>query len=83
MSTEQDTESRRRFLLKCGKVAVATPPTMALLLSVDERGYALAFSGGAHPGNGNGNGPPEDHLRRIRRRRRFRRLRRFGRGRRG
>jgi hypothetical protein len=74
MSTVQDTESRRRFLLKCGKVAVATPPTMALLLSVDERGYALAFSGGAQPGDGNGH--PGRRIRRIRRRRWIRRLRR-------
>jgi hypothetical protein len=46
MSSDRDAETRRRFLTKCGKVAVVTPPTMALLLSTSERGYAMAFSGG-------------------------------------
>lgn len=27
-------EARRRFLLKCGRFAVVTPPAMAMLLSV-------------------------------------------------
>jgi hypothetical protein len=53
MSADRDAETRRRFLIKCGKVAAATPPTMALLLSASERGYAMAVSGGqqpSHPG---------------------------------
>jgi hypothetical protein len=47
------TEQRRSFLNRAGKVAIATPPALALLLKAEGRHYALALSGG---GNGNGNG---------------------------
>ncbi len=64
-------EARRRFLASCGKFAVATPPTVALMLSAAERNYAVAASGnggGSIPrqnnqgnngfGNGGGDGVP-------------------------
>jgi hypothetical protein len=53
--------ARRRFLAKCGKYAVITPPAMAVLLSSTAQNYAVAASGGrvsfTHQGNnGFGNG---------------------------
>lgn len=61
---ERDTlAARRRFLAKCGKFAVITPPAMTLLLSSTAQNYAVASSGNAgmslSPGNngfGNGGG---------------------------
>ena len=54
--TEPDTlEARRRFLAKCGKFAVITPPAMTLLLSSTAQNYAVAASGGGGthlPGSG-------------------------------
>jgi hypothetical protein len=38
-------KSRRDFIAKCGRFAVVTPPTIALLLSASGRNYAQAFSG--------------------------------------
>ena len=64
----KDTESerlqaRRRFLAKCGKFAVITPPTMTVLLASTAQNYAVAGSGGGrsfsppvHGNNGWGNG---------------------------
>ena len=60
--TEADTlEARRRFLAKCGKFAVITPPAMTLLLSSTAQNYAVAASGnggvslsGGNNGFGNG-----------------------------
>jgi hypothetical protein len=49
------TAARRRFLATCGKYAVVTPPTVALMLSVTARKYGVAASGG-HANNGFGNG---------------------------
>ena len=51
--------SRRQFLATCGKYAVVTPPTVALLLSASGRKYSVAASGGSggsHGNNGFGNG---------------------------
>jgi hypothetical protein len=58
--TEPDTlEARRRFLAKCGKFAVITPPAMTLLLSSTAQNYAVAASGNGSVslsgGNGGGN----------------------------
>jgi hypothetical protein len=39
-------EARRRFLARCGKFAVVTPPTVGLLLSAAKQNYAVASSGG-------------------------------------
>ena len=57
-------EARRRFLAKCGKFAVITPPAMTVLLSSTAQNYAVAGSGGGgrspgppvHGNNGWGNG---------------------------
>lgn len=53
-------EARRRFLATCGKFAVVTPPTMAVLLSSTAQNYAVAGSGNAgvslRGNNGWGNG---------------------------
>jgi len=38
-------EARRRFLARCGKYAIATPPSVGLLLSAAKRNYAVASSG--------------------------------------
>ena len=45
-------EARRLFLARCGKFAVATPPTVALLLSTMDGNYAVAASGGGNGGGG-------------------------------
>ena len=54
-------EARRRFLAKCGKFAVVTPPVMTVLLSSTAQNYAVAASGGGvsfprQGNNGFGNG---------------------------
>lgn len=46
--------ARRDFLQKCGKFAVVTPPTVALMLSAVDRNYAVAASGSSSSGGGNG-----------------------------
>jgi len=56
-----DFEARRRFLATCGKFALVTPPTIAVLLSSTAQNYAVAGSGGGgrlvpHANNGWGNG---------------------------
>lgn len=61
-------EARRRFLAKCGKFAVITPPAMTVLLSSTAQNYAVAASGGGTHfsapqgnngfGNGGGDGVP-------------------------
>lgn len=38
-------EARRRFLAACGKLAIATPPAVTLLLARSETSYAVALSG--------------------------------------
>ena len=40
-------EARRRFLATCGKLAIATPPAITLLLAHSEASYAVAMSGNA------------------------------------
>lgn len=57
-------KSRRDFIAKCGRFAVVTPPTIALLLSASGRNYAEAFSGME-------NGDRRIRLRRLRRLRRL------------
>lgn len=42
-----DVEARRHFLAACGKLALATPPAVTLLLAQAERSYAAALSGNA------------------------------------
>jgi hypothetical protein len=56
-------EARREFLAKCGKLAIATPPAVTLMLAASERHYAVAQSAGGGGGarrrqgnNGFGNG---------------------------
>lgn len=60
METEQDkdsvSEARRRFLAECGRFSIATPPAVALLLAASKRKYAVATSGHANNGYGNGGG---------------------------
>jgi hypothetical protein len=59
-------DARRRFLAKCGKFAVITPPAVTLLLSSTAQNYAVAASGNAGRslsgnngfGNGGGDGVP-------------------------
>ena len=52
MTNDDETGDRRReFLRRAGKVAIATPPVLALLLSAESRHYAMALSGG---GDNNG-----------------------------
>ncbi|MGD9883807.1 MAG: hypothetical protein AB7F22_03590 [Reyranella sp.] len=40
-------DSRRRFLLSCGRFAAITPPTMSLLLASSGKNFAVASSGSA------------------------------------
>lgn len=49
-------EGRRRFLDQAGKVALAVPPALTLLLVAEGRHYALALSdtGGVPRGNAPG-----------------------------
>ena len=48
---DQKTEARRAFLAKAGKFAIATPPTVAILLSATKNNYANATSGVVCGGN--------------------------------
>ena len=57
--------ARRKFLAACGKLAVATPPAITLMLAASERNFATAASGGSVSlkgnngfGNGGGDGVP-------------------------
>jgi len=43
--TLDQTEARRAFLARAGKFAIATPPTVAILLSATKQNYAGAASG--------------------------------------
>ncbi len=58
--TTDRNEARRLFLARCGKFAVATPPTVALLLSTMDRNYAVAASGSTSGGGGGGKPPVTD-----------------------
>jgi hypothetical protein len=57
-----EVEARRRFLARCGKFALITPPAMTVLLSSTAQNYAVAGSGGGggslprQGNNGWGNG---------------------------
>lgn len=53
--------ARRRFLAKCGRFAIATPPAVTLLLASAQHSYVAAQSGAKLKGNngfGNGGGDP-------------------------
>lgn len=58
----QDGDARRKFLAACGRLSLATPPAVALLLASADRNYAAAQSGGSSdlwnrvPGGGTGGG---------------------------
>ncbi len=52
----ENAESRRRFLAACGRLSVATPPAVALLLASAERRYATAASGFGGGGGASGGG---------------------------
>ncbi|HUC62256.1 MAG TPA: hypothetical protein VMF53_09890 [Alphaproteobacteria bacterium] len=52
-------EARRRFLATCGKLAIATPPAVTLMLAASRRNYAVAHSGGGDPCYGDHD--PGDH----------------------
>jgi hypothetical protein len=63
LTESAEVEARRRFLAKCGKFALITPPAMTVLLSSTAQNYAVAASGGGvsfgapvHGNNGFGNG---------------------------
>lgn len=45
-TVQSASEARRRFLVACGKFAVATPPAISLVFAGSERGFASAVSGG-------------------------------------
>jgi hypothetical protein len=48
-------DDRRKFLAACGKFAVITPPTLAVMLSTSLSSKAIANSSGGgkpHPGHG-------------------------------
>jgi hypothetical protein len=56
-------DDRRKFLAACGKFAVITPPTLAVMLSTSLSSKAIANSSGggdSHPGRG---GKDDDWLR--------------------
>ena len=46
--------SRRRFLLSCGRFAAITPPTMSLLLASSGNNFAVAASGSSGSSLGGG-----------------------------
>lgn len=49
-------EARRRFLAACGRLSVATPPAVVLLLASSDRGYADVSSGGSTTGSSRNRG---------------------------
>jgi len=51
LALEGGDEARRRFLAACGRLSVATPPAVVLLLASSERGYADVSSGGSTSGS--------------------------------
>ena len=58
MIDDSQLESRRKFLAKCGKFAIVTPPAITLMLAASRQNFAVAASGGSiHANNGFGNGP--------------------------
>ena len=51
-------KARREFLSKAGRLALTTPPAMAILMSTTGRGYTKAGSfAKPHDDNGHGNDP--------------------------
>ena len=53
--SDLSSQERRDFIEKCGRFAVVTPPTVALMLAADGRNYAQAFSGGGQNDQGEDN----------------------------
>ena len=53
---QEANEARRRFLAKCGKFAVITPPVVTLMLTATHGNYAAARSGFHGSGHGHGRG---------------------------
>jgi hypothetical protein len=51
-------DDRRKFLAKCGKFAVVTPPAITVLLSTSLNSQAIASSSGQGGGNQGGQGQP-------------------------
>ncbi len=51
-----DNQARRRFLAACGRLSVATPPAVVLLLANTERSYAQVSSGGSTSGSSRSRG---------------------------
>jgi hypothetical protein len=63
-----ESDDRRDFLARCGRFAVVTPPTMALLLSTSLKSEAIARSGGkdggmSHSGGGGSPNGNQGHTR--------------------
>jgi hypothetical protein len=60
-----DRETRRRFLLRCGRFAVVTPPAMAMLLSVGamprQAQAASGFGGWGDRDDDDGRDKEHDH----------------------
>jgi hypothetical protein len=56
---------RRRFLTKAGKIALATPPALAMLMSTKGRAYAGATSGHYSGGGGGGSNYDGGYIKKI------------------
>lgn len=54
--TASSNEARRRFLATCGRLSIATPPAVVLLLANSERSYAQVSSGGSTSGSSRNRG---------------------------
>jgi hypothetical protein len=64
MNGVEDEEARRRFLERCGRFAVITPPAITLLLTaatVPRQAMASGFPGVGHGVGGNPPGTPGTH----------------------
>jgi len=48
-TAHSSSEARRRFLVACGKFAVATPPAISLVFAGADRSFASVSSGGGDP----------------------------------
>jgi hypothetical protein len=57
-------DDRRKFLARCGRFAVVTPPAITMLLSTSLNSTAIAHSGGGGYSGERGHGGREHHERR-------------------
>jgi hypothetical protein len=57
-------DDRRKFLARCGRFAVVTPPAITMLLSTSLNSTAIAHSGGRGYSGERGHGGREHHERR-------------------